>query len=36
MIVVIWIAVFILSIIAAAKSSDGSHYRYPLTIRFVR
>ncbi len=32
---VIWISSLIFAVVAAVKSSDGSCYRYPLTIRLI-
>ena len=31
----LWIAHIVLIILAAVRSSEGQHYRYPMTIRFV-
>jgi uncharacterized Tic20 family protein len=33
---IVLIVEFILTIVAAIKANEGKHYRYPLTIRFVK
>ncbi|MBI1840779.1 MAG: DUF4870 domain-containing protein [Verrucomicrobia bacterium] len=35
MLMLLGIATFILSIVAAVKGADGREYRYPLTVRFI-
>lgn len=34
--IVLGIAWVVLTIVAAVKASNGEHYRYPLTIRFIK
>jgi uncharacterized Tic20 family protein len=36
LLVLMGVATFILSIVAAIKAADGACYRYPLTLRLVR
>ncbi len=36
LLVMLGIGALVLSIVAAVKASDGSVYRYPLTIRLIR
>jgi len=36
LIIIVALMAFIFPIIAAVKANDGVHYRYPLTIRFVK
>jgi uncharacterized Tic20 family protein len=35
LLMILGVAVVVLAVIAAVKSSAGEHYRYPLTIRFI-
>ena len=36
LLIVVGLLMIIFPIIAAVKSSDGVHYRYPITIRFIK
>lgn len=36
LLVAIWVLSIILTIVAIVKTSQGEHYRYPLSIRFIK